>query len=140
MMQHLITLLHEGNYSCVLQNETGILSFTRRGVADLYDLYENAPASLKDSAVADKVVGKAAAALMILGGVKSVYADVISSPALHLLQHAELPVEYMKEVPFIENRDKTGCCPLESTCLDIESPTEIYPAIRQFIAQMRAKI
>lgn len=140
MMQHLITLLHEGNYSCVLQNQTGILTFTQRGVADLYDLYENEPASLKNSSVADKVVGKAAAALLILGRAKSVYTDVISLPALHLLQDAALSVKYKKKVPFIENRDKTGYCPLESTCLDIESATDIYLAIKQFITQMRAKI
>ena len=37
---------------------------------------------MKGAAIADKVIGKGAAALMVLGGFKTVYADIISTPAL----------------------------------------------------------
>ena len=35
-MEELINLLHTGGYSCVIDNEGKIRTFTQRGVADLY--------------------------------------------------------------------------------------------------------
>ena len=51
--------------------------FYNRGVKDLYTLYTTTPSLLNGALVADKVVGRAAATLMVLGGVKRVYADTI---------------------------------------------------------------
>ena len=81
-MDELIRLLHEGGYSCVIRKEE-IRTFTQRGVADLYDLLNQHPVFLHGAQVADKVVGKAAAALMVLGGVREVYTDI--SVSLHWL-------------------------------------------------------
>ena len=68
-MEELINLLHSGGYSCVIANRDNIRTFTQRGVADLYDLLTQEPDFLKGASIADKVVGKGAAALMILGGI-----------------------------------------------------------------------
>ncbi len=65
-MEELINLLHSGGYSCVIANGDNIRTFTQRGVADLYDLLTQEPDFLKGASIADKVVGKGAAALMIL--------------------------------------------------------------------------
>lgn len=83
-MEELINLLHTGGYSCVIANEGKIRTFTQRGVADLYDLLTREPEFLKGALIADKVVGKGAAALMILGGIKELYTDVVSSNAMDL--------------------------------------------------------
>ena len=77
-MNHLISLLHEGGFSCVIANQGETRTFTQRGVADLYTLYNNDPAFMQGAVIADKVVGKGAAALMILGGMAEVYTDVRS--------------------------------------------------------------
>ena len=42
-MEELINLLHTGGYSCVIDNEGKIRTFTQRGVADLYDLLTREP-------------------------------------------------------------------------------------------------
>lgn len=81
-MDELIRLLHEGGYSCVIRKEE-IRTFTQRGVADLYDLLNQHPAFLHGAQVADKVVGKAAAALMVLGVSRRFIR--ISSVSLHWL-------------------------------------------------------
>ena len=104
----LIELLHAGNYSCVVENRYGLHTFGRRGVADLYEVYREHAEWLDHASLADKVIGKGAAALMVLGGVERVYADVISTPALTLLQEAKIAVTFGQEVPRIENRTKTG--------------------------------
>ena len=136
-MDRLVKMLHEGGYSCVIENGT-VRTFSQRGVADLFDLYTDEPAFLKGARVADKVVGKAATALMILGGVERVYADVISEPAFRLFRDAGVDADAAKTVPFVENRDKTGWCPLESACRELPSAKEAYPVIRDFVMKIRA--
>lgn len=137
MMAKLIKLLHEGGYSCILLQEDKTYTFTQRGVADLYDLLQQDTSLLHNALIADKVVGKAAAALMVLGGVSRIYADVISTPALKLLKDANIYTEFGQSVPFIENRDKTGWCPLETASYKAETVEEIYSIIQDFILRMR---
>ena len=58
------------------------------------DLLTQEPEFLKGALIADKVVGKGAAALMILGGIKELYTDIISTKALELLQKSDIKVEF----------------------------------------------
>lgn len=138
-MKQLIDTLHSGNYSCVIEHEGVLRTFTQRGINDLYDLYTQEPEWLQGSAIADKVVGKGAAALMVLGGIKTLYTDVISTPALTLLREAGIEVCYKQEVPHIINRDQTGWCPLETATQMLHTAETIYPVIRDFVGQMRQK-
>lgn len=136
-MNELINLLHAGGYSCVIANQEKTRTFTQRGVADLYDLLTLEPYFLKGASIADKVVGKGAAALMILGGVREVYADIISSPALSLFSKSEVKASFSQEVPFIRNRDQTGWCPVETLCKKTDSPEEILLLIQEFLRKIR---
>ena len=134
-MDELIRLLHEGGYSCVIRKEE-IRTFTQRGVADLYDLLNQHPAFLHGAQVADKVVGKAAAALMVRGGVREVYTDIISE--LHwCIDTRRILVECVQIVSRIWNRNRTGWCPLETLCYELESPEAMYPVIQNFVERMR---
>ncbi len=138
-MEELISILHQGNYSCVIKNGDEIRTFTQRGVADLFDLIHNEPNFLKGAIIADKVVGKAAIALMLAGGVSHLYTDLISSKALELLENNNLKVTYQTEVPIVINRDKTDWCPLEKLCMEERSVPNILNIITNFINQIRAK-
>ncbi len=138
-MEKLIKILHEGDYSCVVENFEEIFTFTGRGVSDLYDMIKNKPDFLQNARIADKIIGKGAAALMILGGVKDVYADVISLSALILLREAGIDADFGRVVPFIWNRDKTDWCPLEKICYEETSAKAILPLIEEFINNMKKK-
>ncbi len=138
-MEDIINLLHSGGYSCVVQNGTEVRPFTRRGVTDLYDLLQHDSVFMNGACVADKVIGKAAAALMILGGVKHVYTDIISQSAFDLFQRTKVEVDFVRIVPYIENRDKSGWCPLEKLTFSAETPEEIFPLIREFITSLKLK-
>jgi len=131
-MEELVKILHEGGYSCVIRNGE-IRTFTQRGVADLFGLYKNEPEFLRGATVADKVVGTAAVALMVLGQIKELYTDVISTPALTLLRQAGITVGFGQEVPLIRNRDNTGFCPLETICRDRTTAPEMLPLIEDFL-------
>lgn len=135
-MKQIIEMLHVGGYSCVIVNGD-IRTFTQRGVADLYELLKNEPTFLQGASVADKVVGKGAAALMILGGVKRLHTDVISKCAWELISKYNIEVSYGEIVPFIENRNKTGRCPLETRCINSQTAEEALPLIEEFIEAIR---
>ena len=136
-MTELITLLHEGGYSCVVRNSEDVRTFTNRGVADLYELLTTKPNFLQGSSIADKVIGKGAAALMVKGGVQCVYADVISQSALDLLRNAGVDVYYSEVVAHIINRAGTGLCPVEQRCLPLTEVDDMVATIRDFIAAMQ---
>lgn len=132
-MLTLIPLLHTGNFSCVIRKGMEVRTFTQRGVADLYALQTTEPDFLKGSSIADKVIGKGAAALMIQGGVQHVYADVISRPALALLQSFHIDVQYETLTDNIINRAGTGICPVEQRCLPLEKLEDMVEAIGNFV-------
>lgn len=87
-MQQLIVRLKQENCSVVIRSGESEQCYYKRGVADLLYLLKYEPEILYQSQLADKVVGKGAAALMVLGNVKEVYARTISQSALILLQKA----------------------------------------------------
>ncbi|MCD8261367.1 MAG: DUF1893 domain-containing protein [Bacteroides sp.] len=106
-MEKIINRLRGDNYSCVVENYGEVFTFYQPGVADLYDMVVNKPSFLKDASIADKIAGKATAALMILREVKKVYAEVISLSALILLRDAGIETDFRNVVPFIWNRLRT---------------------------------
>lgn len=132
-MDEIIDMLHANDCSCVVSKEDDIRLFRQRGVADLYNLVCNSPDFMEGAAVADKVVGKAAAALMIKGKIKCLHSDIISQPALSLLKEFNIPVSFGKTVPYIINRNKTGRCPLETLCYDKTSIDEMFGTIQDFV-------
>ncbi|MBO5872319.1 MAG: DUF1893 domain-containing protein [Bacteroidaceae bacterium] len=132
-LSEITQLLHQDNYSCVVRNSVETQTFSRQGVQDLLSLYEERPEFLCNALVADKVVGKGAAALMILGKVAGVYAAVISKPALDLLTEHNMNVKYDTLVPNIINRTHTGVCPVEQLCLPLSSLSDMYNAISHFV-------
>ena len=138
-MEELIDLLHSGGYSCVIANKGKVRTFTQRGVADLYDLLTQEPEFLKGAMIADKVVGKGAAALMISGGIKELYTDIISSKAMDLFRTSDVKVGFGQEVHFIWNRNHTGWCPVETMCSEEKSAEAILPLIRDFLEKIRSR-
>lgn len=136
-MEKIIEILHNGNYSCVVKNCDEIYTFSQRGIADLYDMVKNKPRFLNGASIADKVVGKGAAALMIMGAVRNIYADIISLSALTLLQEAKIKIDYERVVPFIKNRNQTEWCPVEKMCYKESSVQTIIPLIEGFISKMK---
>jgi iron complex outermembrane receptor protein len=138
-MQDLIKMREEGKYSCVILNGDKPRAFNQRGVADLYDLLYNEPALLKGATMVDKTVGKGAASLMIVGGIKRLHTGVVCTPALEMLRKAGIEVTFDKEVEYIQNDSKTDWCPLEKRCKNKNTAEECMPEIEDFIKNMREK-
>lgn len=134
-MEKLTDMLHQGAYSCVIRKGDVTRTFHQRGVADLLQLCQDEEHFLQGALIADKVIGKGAAALMIYGGVSEVYADVISYPALDLLKTHGIIISYRELTERILNRRGDGLCPVETLCVDLDSIDEMISVISKFINQ-----
>lgn len=134
-MKELIHILHDEGLTLVLKSANGeIHRYTQRGIKDLMTLVSTNPEILHDALIADKAVGKAAAACMVAGGVKQVWADVMSEPALALLQNHGVTAECDTLVDHIINRTGDGWCPMERLSRDENDPAAIIQRIRDFFA------
>lgn len=132
-MKQLIDILHKEALTLVIKSSDGsIHRFTQRGVKDLLNLVQTRPEVLRDAIVADKAVGKAAAACMVVGGINQVHADVMSEPALILLQAHGVTAQYGQLVDHIFNRTGTDWCPMEKLSRDIDDPAVIIEKIKAF--------
>lgn len=128
-------ILKAGNYTCVLCKDTHVLTSLERGVKPLVAWLE-ANVAQDGYSAADKVVGKGAAFLYVKLGVRAVFAGVISTAALLLLQRHGIPVEYDREVDYIVNRKGDGRCPFELAVADIDEVELAYLAIRAKMREM----
>ncbi len=132
----IVDLLFAEQCSCVVRNGDTVRIFRQRGIADLYNLLRTERQLLEGAFVADKVVGKGAAALMALGGVKEVFADTLSRPARKLLERYGIEVCYTLEVENIANRAGDGICPVEALCAACNTAEQCLPLISDFVERM----
>lgn len=130
-------LLAEGKYTCVACRGEKTLCATERGVKPLLG-WLNGGEALGGAAVADRVVGKAAAFLYVLLGVRVVYAPVMSVPARETLCAAGIEVYADALVPAVRNRTNTGFCPMESAVWELSDPAEAKAALERKISEMNA--
>jgi len=100
--------------------------YYQKGIKDIIDILENDKNAFKDKIVADKVIGKVAASLLSVAGVKAIYADIISGLAIPILEKKNIYYEYMQKTEYIINRDKTGMCPMEEKFKSVEDAETIY--------------
>ena len=107
-----------------------------RGVKPLLHLLTEKKGFLKGASVADKVIGKAAALLMVLGEIKEVHTLIISDPAIKVFEKYNIPCFYDKKVDRIVNRTGDGLCPMETLCLDVDNPAEAFTKIKEKISKM----
>ena len=136
-MKQLIDILHNEGLTLVIKSADGNLHrFTQRGVKDLVSLVSECPEVLQGAIIADKAVGKAAAACMVVGGVRQVHADVMSEPALAMLQNHGVDAQYSQLVDHIINRTGTDWCPMERLSRDEDDPAVIIQKVKEKLTSL----
>ena len=130
-------LLESGNYTCVVCKDDTVYTTTQRGVAPLLN-WLDAGTDLAGFSAADRVVGRGAAFLYCLLGVKKVHARVMSYPAEEVLLAHGIAASADTDVPGIINRAGTGPCPFEAAVLEIQDAQAALIAIREKRLQMQA--
>lgn len=120
-----------GSVRCVAYNENGLHTSNEKGLLPLINWLEGDPDFLRGASVADKVVGRAAAMIMVYAGVCEVYASVISDAALELLKSEGIACTYSMTCIAISNRRGDGICPMERAVSRIRDPKEAFEVLKE---------
>ncbi len=110
-----------------------------RGVSPLLALVdaETDAKTLRGAAVADRVIGKAAAMLLVYAGATAVYGAIMSEAGQYYLLAHGVTASYGKLVPRIANRSRDGMCPVEQAVLDENNPGAGIEKIRAELERMQ---
>lgn len=130
----MLEMLNRQGLSLLVFNHDSLTTHSNRGIRDLLLLISEQPERLHGAVVADKVIGKSAAAIMIVGGVKEVHTNLICTPARELFETNGVRIFAAEEVPMILNRDRSGMCPMDTRIANIESIEECVAILQAGLA------
>lgn len=130
----MLDMLNEQGLSLLVFNHGELTTHANRGVQDLLQLISEQPERLQGAVVADKIIGKAAAAIMATGGVREVHTNIICTPAKKLFEQQGILIFATEEVPMILNRDRSSMCPIDTQIADIESIEECVTVLQVRLA------
>lgn len=127
--------LAAGGFTCVLIRGEVCLESRERGVKPLLGFLESGSAP-RGCCAADRVVGRAAAFLYVLLGVKALHAGVISRPAIEVLERYGVALTFDQAVDAIRNRAGTGYCPMEQAVLHVSDPDSVPSILRDTLKNL----
>ena len=132
--------IRQSHASCILLKDGHIITQeSGKGLAPLFTVLDKYSKEMNGGVIVDKVIGKAAASLVICGKASAVYTELISEPALELLKKHGVKVQYGKCVPQILNRNKSGLCPMEERVAEIDDPQKAVEVLRTACAALNKK-
>ncbi|MGQ9781215.1 MAG: DUF1893 domain-containing protein [Nitrososphaeria archaeon] len=127
------SLFIEKKLSFVIVKDGEVLAETKeQGIRALIETVFKDSRRLQGASLADKVVGKAVMLLAIKVNITSIYANVISIPALELAAKFPVSVVYDKAVKAILNRRRDDICSFEKIVKDIDNPEEAFKALKNY--------
>ena len=128
-------LLFDEELTCCFTDGNRVYKSRERGVKPLLSFLEQKidPCGL---CAADKVIGKAAAFLYVLLGIKCIYAEVISEKALPVFEKHGVKISFGVCVPAIRNRTNTGFCPMETAVDRTDDPHKALAEIREKLKEL----
>ena len=129
---------NSGKYTLVICKDEDIIKSDVTGIIPVMTLIDSKK-DYKGYSAADKIVGRAAAFLYTLLQVKNLYGETMSKGAVEILKNAGIYYEYKTLTDYIENRQKTGMCPMDEAVKDIDNPKDAYEAIRNKIKFLQSQ-
>lgn len=117
----------------VVTRDGRVLTDIGATVRPLFRLYSQHKDDFVGAAVADRVIGKAAAAILCEGGVAEAFGFVMSRGAYNMLSAHGIMAGYGRLVRVIENRRGDDMCPMEKTVDGVDDPAECVRRIHHFI-------
>jgi len=129
-------IIKQGKATCVVIRQGEIIyAKSHKGIGHLIELKEKG--YLKNSYVADTVVGKAAAMIMTLGQVHACHGENVSNSAVEWFENCSIPFTYTNKSPYIVNRKGDGMCPMENTVKDIQDPQKGFELLKEKLEEMK---
>ena len=125
-----------GNTTCVLIKEDKIILSQEKGIAPILNLL-NAGENLENFTLADRIVGKAVALLVVYAKIREVYAEVLSEKGKAVLIKYNVKFSYKTLTEKIINRKGNDICPMEKTVDNIEDATLAYHALKKKVEELK---
>ena len=117
----------------IVKNGVVLYQSTASGMKGLLQAIEEYDGDLAGTAVADKIVGRAAAMLCVYSKVESVFAITMTEGALKLLTKNRVAHKFERYVHRLMNSQGTDICPFERAIRDIDDPKEAFKKLRSLV-------
>lgn len=127
--------LLKDNITLALVKDEKVITSTLTGIKPLIKLL-NENTNLKGFSIADKIVGKAQAMLIVKAGIKEVYAKVLSKNGESILKKYNINYTYEVLTDQIINHQKTDICPMEKVVKDIDDIERAYIELKEKVTSM----
>lgn len=116
----------------ILVKDDDVIESTLSGIKPLIGLLNNNK-DLNGYSIADKIVGKAQAMLIVKANIKEVYTKVLSKQGEMILKKYNIPYSYETLTDQIINRKGTDICPMEKTVKDIDDIEDGYILLKEAV-------
>lgn len=117
----------------LVKNGQVLLQSNKGGIMPIFENFNSHPEKFRGAAVADRVIGYAAAILLSELKISELYTDLISNRAIEILAEHQIITSYKKKVPEILNKKKDDLCPMEQLSIDNPEAHELNQRIKHFI-------
>jgi hypothetical protein len=124
---------------CLMVYEEGAMIFQSqsKGIRPHLEAIDELGSRLRGTLMVDKIVGRAAALLILYSGAVEVHTGVISRGGRDVLNHAGVKLLYKEETEHIKMVDGRIYCPFEAMVQGIDDPERAYHAIVEKMESLR---
>lgn len=129
-------LLNDNECTVVLCHNEITYTSSQRGVRPLLTWLDD-ETDLMGFSAADKVVGRGAAFIYRLLGVREVHGNIMSVAAVKVLRAGGIEVSWGTLTESIMNRQKNGPCPIELATRNIQEPENALFIIRSTLENLQ---
>lgn len=129
--------LEGGKAAVVAKGGVLVLELEGVGVEPILTALDRDVHVFEDAIVMDRVVGRSAAAIYVLGRAQEVIAPVMSEGAWRMLEEHGVKVQADEVVSYIVNRKRTGMCPMDEATMKLDDPAAIVGRLRELTRRER---
>jgi hypothetical protein len=137
-MNHYLDVLEKSGNSLMIYKD-GVLLFESDlgGIKPHLTAINEHGRDLEGTLMVDKILGRAAAFLVVYSKAAEAITNIVSTPGKQVLEANHLKFSYREEVAHIKMKDGVIFCPFESMVQGISDPVEAYAAIVEKMESFR---
>jgi hypothetical protein len=138
MTDYLDILESKGNSLMVYKDAELIFESDLGGIRPHLKAIDELGDQLEGTLMVDKILGRAAAFLVIYSNAAEAITRIVSSPGKQVLDAHNMKYSYLEEVQHIKMENGVIYCPFESMVQGIDNPNEAYKAIVAKMASFKS--
>lgn len=137
MSDYLDILESTGNSLMVYKDGELIFESSLGGIRPHLKAIDELGSELEGTLMVDKILGRAAAFLVIYSKAAEAITTIVSTPGKQVLDKYKMKYSFGEEVPHIKTENGVIFCPFERMVQDIDDPNEAYLAIVDKMASFK---